>query len=315
MLFRIQRVHGYSAFYLHFSLRSDAITLSCREFFYWEKLSRRFVPGLEIQDVVSSAQDLNKRAISATLDSLGENVSDEVHAQRSAKTYHELLDKIGQLKLNANVSLKLTQMGMDLSGGVAERIVADLVSHAHDVDSFVRVDMEGSSYTQATIDMVRRLNQNAQSPGRVGIVIQSYLRRSEKDVDTLLSEGLRIRLCKGAYQEPAETAFPDKADVDRNYVHLTRQLLHSDIYHGLATHDEAIIRQTKQMVEVEGISRSSFEFQMLYGIRRDLQESLVKEGYRMRVYIPFGHEWYPYFMRRLAERPANAIFVAKNLVR
>jgi proline dehydrogenase len=226
-----------------------------------------------------------------------------------------MLDKIGELKLNANVSLKLTQMGMDLKGGIAERIVASLVDHAHDVDSFVRVDMEGSPYTQATIDMVRRLNQNAKSSGRVGVVIQSYLRRSESDIDTLLSEGIRIRLCKGAYQEPPEIAFPSKADVDKNYVLLSEKLLRSGIFHGLATHDEAIIQQTKKMVKAEGIPLNSFEFQMLYGIRRDLQESLVKEGYGMRVYIPFGHEWYPYFMRRLAERPANAIFIAKNLIR
>ena len=280
-----------------------------------KKLSRRFVPGLEIEDVVASAQDLNRRGISSTLDSLGENVSDEAHAQRSANTYHTMLDKIGELKLNANVSLKLTQMGMDLKGGIAERIVAGLVDHAHDVDSFVRVDMEGSPYTQATIDMVRRLNQKAKSSGRVGVVIQSYLRRSESDIDLLLSEGIRIRLCKGAYQESPEIAFPLKADVDKNYVHLSQKLLRSGVFHGLATHDEAIIDQTKKMVKAEGILPSSFEFQMLYGIRRDLQESLVKEGYGMRVYIPFGHEWYPYFMRRLAERPANAIFIAKNLIR
>jgi proline dehydrogenase len=280
-----------------------------------KKLSRRFVPGLEIEDVVASAQELNRKGISSTLDSLGENVSDEAHAERSANTYHLMLDKIGQIKLNANVSLKLTQMGMDLKGGIAERIVAGLVDHAHDVDSFVRVDMEGSPYTQATIDLVRRLNQNAKSSGRVGIVIQSYLRRSERDIDTLLSEGIRIRLCKGAYQEPAEIAFPSKADVDKNYVLLSEKLLRSGIFHGLATHDEAIIQQTKKMVKAADISPGSFEFQMLYGIRRDLQESLVKEGYGMRVYIPFGHEWYPYFMRRLAERPANAIFIAKNLVR
>jgi proline dehydrogenase len=280
-----------------------------------KKLSRRFVPGLEIEDVVASAQDLNRRGISSTLDSLGENVSDEAHAQRSANTYHTMLDKIGELKLNANVSLKLTQMGMDLKGGIAERIVAGLVDHAHDVDSLVRVDMEGSPYTQATIDMVRRLNQNAKSSGRVGIVIQSYLRRSESDIDLLLSEGIRIRLCKGAYQESPEIAFPLKSDVDKNYVLLSQKLLRSGIFHGLATHDESIIEQTKKMVKAEGISPNSFEFQMLYGIRRDLQESLVKEGYGMRVYIPFGHEWYPYFMRRLAERPANAIFIAKNLIR
>ena len=280
-----------------------------------QKLSRRFVPGLEIEDVIRSARELNRRDIAVTLDYLGENVTNEDHARRSAGTYHAMLDKIGELNLNANVSLKLTQMGIDLSDGIAERNVADLVDHAHDVGSFVRVDMEGSAYTQATIDLVRRLHQKAKSSGRVGIVIQSYLRRSEKDIDTLLREGIRIRLCKGAYREPPEIAFSDKADVDKNYLHLSRTLLHSGIFHGLATHDEMIIREIKKMAATEGISAHSFEFQMLYGIRRDLQESLVKDRYAMRVYIPFGHEWYPYFMRRLAERPANALFIAKNLIR
>ncbi len=280
-----------------------------------KKLSRRFVPGLEIEDAIASAQDSNRRGISATLDSLGENVTDEAHAQRSAKKYHVLLEQIGKLGLKANVSLKLTQMGMDLPGKVAQRIVSGLVQHAHEVDSFVRVDMEGSPYTQATIDLVRTLNQDAPAPGRVGIVIQSYLRRSEKDVQLLLNDGVRIRLCKGAYQEPADIAYPNKADVDSNYVRLTQILLHSGIFHGLATHDEAIIRQIRAMAEAQGISRDSFEFQMLYGIRRDLQHRLVEEGYGMRVYIPFGNEWYPYFMRRLAERPANVLFLVKNMIR
>jgi len=280
-----------------------------------KKLSRRFVPGLEIEDVVASAQDLNRRGISSTLDSLGENVSDEAHAQRSAKTYHTMLDKIGELKLNANVSLKLTQMGMDLKGGIAERIVAGLVDHAHDVDSFVRVDMEGSPYTQATIDMVRRLNQNAKSSGRVGIVIQSYLRRSESDIEDLCGQSIPVRLCKGAYKEPSDVAFPDKHDVDRNYVRLMTKLLESGTYPAIASHDERIISQAVQYVKEQNITPDRFEFQMLYGIRRDLQRRLVAEGYRLRLYVPYGDAWYPYFMRRLAERPANVLFLVRNLLK
>jgi proline dehydrogenase len=200
-------------------------------------------------------------------------------------------------------------MGMDLDPSLAESVVRDLTAHAVQANSFVRVDMEGSPYTQATIDLVRRVHSLPDNRGRIGTVIQAYLFRSEADIKTLTADGIRIRLCKGAYKEPAELAFPAKKDVDANYIKLTRQL------HGLATHDEAIIRDTKRFVDENKISRDSFEFQMLYGIRRDLQHALVKEGFRMRVYIPFGPEWYPYFMRRLAERPANAIFIAKQFFR
>jgi proline dehydrogenase len=224
-----------------------------------------------------------------------------------------LLDAIGERRLNANASVKLTQMGMDLSPVLAEEIVAELVEHAAAVDTFLRVDMEGSPYTQATLDMVYRLH--ARWPGRVGVVIQSYLYRSAADVEKLLSEGIRIRLCKGAYQEPAELAYPEKKDVDANYVRLMERLLVSGVFHGIATHDEAMIEATKRFVAERGIDRESFEFQMLYGVRRDLQRQLVKDGYRMRVYVPFGTEWYPYFMRRLAERPANVLFLAKNFFR
>jgi proline dehydrogenase len=175
--------------------------------------------------------------------------------------------------------------------------------------------MEGSPYTQKTLDLVHDLHARPGHQGRVGTVIQAYLFRSEKDVQDLLAKGIRIRLCKGAYKEPPGIAFQDKADVDKNYVHLTKMLLKSGIYHGIATHDEKIIVQTKEFAIREKIDRASFEFQMLYGIRRDLQEQLVKDGWRMRVYVPFGTEWYPYFMRRLAERPANALFIAKNLLR
>jgi proline dehydrogenase len=268
---------------------------------------------MEIQDVVRAAKELADLGIASTLDSLGENVTTPGEARRSGEVYHRLLDAIESQKLNANVSLKLTQMGMDLDPGLAEEIVAELVQHAVAANTFVRVDMEGSQYTQATIDMVRRIHALPGNRGHVGVVIQAYLYRSAQDIRTLTGEGIRIRLCKGAYKEPASLAFPEKKDVDANFVKLMQLLLTSGLYHGIATHDEQMIAATKQFVREHGLDPRSFEFQMLYGIRRDLQRSLVKEGFPMRVYVPFGTEWYPYFMRRLAERPANALFIAKNL--
>ncbi len=279
------------------------------------RMSSRFVAGMELPDVLRAAESLNSRGIAATLDSLGENVSTPEEAKHSAEIYHRLLDAIQQGKLNANVSVKLTQMGMDLEPGVAEGIVSGLVDHAVAANTFVRVDMEGSEYTQATIDMVRRLHAVPANRGHVGIVIQAYLFRSEKDAADLTADGIRIRLCKGAYKEPPAVAFPAKSDVDANFLKITRQLLVSGVFHGLATHDEAMIDATKKFVAEKGIEKSSFEFQMLYGVRRDLQKSLVDEGYGMRVYVPFGAEWYPYFMRRLAERPANVLFIARNMLK
>ena len=277
------------------------------------RVSSRFVAGLDVPDVLSATRALNREGVAATLDSLGENVRTPQEAEASAAIYHQMLDAIGEQRLDANVSVKLTQMGMDLGVGVAEGIVAGLVEHAQRVGTFVRVDMEGSAYTQATLDMVVRLHRLY--PGSVGVVIQAYLRRSAADVAMLLHEGIRIRLCKGAYQEPQELAFPAKEDVDANYVRLTETLLTSGLFHGIATHDPAMIEATRKIAREQGIDPAAFEFQMLYGIRRDLQHSLVKEGYGMRIYVPFGHEWYPYFMRRLAERPANVLFLARNFFR
>ena len=279
------------------------------------RMSSRFVAGMTVDEVLRSAESLQKSGIASTLDSLGENVSTPAEAHHSADIYHRLLDAIQTRKLDANVSLKLTQMGMDLDPGLAEEIVAELVDHAVAADTFVRVDMEGSEYTQATIDMVRRLHARPGNSGHVGVVIQSYLYRSEDDIRTLTAEGIRIRLCKGAYKEPANLAFPEKKDVDANYMKLMQQLLTSGVYHGMATHDEQMIDAAKKFVREHAVDPASFEFQMLYGIRRDLQKSLVREGFRMRIYVPFGAEWYPYFMRRLAERPANALFIAKNLLK
>jgi proline dehydrogenase len=279
------------------------------------RMSSRFVAGFRIEDALAAAATLGSQGLAVTLDSLGENVTTPDHARQSAQVYHWLLDAIPQSKLDANISLKLTQMGMDLSPDLAFEIVSGLVDHAVQANSFVRVDMEGSAYTQATIDLVRKLHSVPANRGRVGIVIQSYLRRSADDVATLLSDHIRIRLCKGAYQEPPDVAFPDKKDVDRSFVALTETLLKSGVFHGIATHDPAMIAATKDFASSQRIDPASFEFQMLYGVRRDLQRSLVQEGYKVRVYVPFGEEWYPYFMRRLAERPANVLFIARNMLR
>jgi len=279
------------------------------------RMSSRFVAGFRIEDAMAAAHALGSQGLAVTLDSLGENVATPDQARQAAQVYHWLLDAIAPSQLDANVSLKLTQMGMDLSPALAEEIVAGLVQHASIIGSFVRVDMEGTAYTQATIDMVRRLHAKPEFRGHVGIVIQAYLRRSADDIAALLSDGIRIRLCKGAYKEPPDLAFPDKADVDRNYIALMQMLLPSGVFHGIATHDPAMIQATKRFAREQKIGLSTFEFQMLYGIRRDLQRSLVQEGYRVRVYVPFGDEWYPYFMRRLAERPANVLFLARNFFR
>ena len=219
--------------------------------------------------------------------------------------------------LNANVSLKLTHMGLDVDEQLARDLVTGLVAKAAAMQppNFVRVDMEGSPYTQRTLDFVHELHRMPGHAGVVGAVIQSYMRRAESDIEKLLAERIRIRLCKGAYKEPDEIAFQKKSEVDANYVRLMKVLMKSGVYHGLATHDEKIIQQAMSFAAQEHIPPDAFEFQMLYGIRRDLQRRLVREGWRMRVYIPFGTEWYPYFMRRLAERPANAFFLARNLFR
>jgi proline dehydrogenase len=279
------------------------------------RMSSRFVAGFRIEDALAATTNLTNQGLSVTLDSLGENVTTPAQARQSAQAYHWLLDAIAQSKLDANISLKLTQMGVDLGLDLATGIVSSLVDHAVQANSFVRIDMEGTAYTQATIDLVRQLHAKPENRGHVGIVIQAYLRRSADDVSTLLRDGIRIRLCKGAYQEPPDLAFPDKKDVDASFVALTKVLLKSGVFHGIATHDPAMIAATRDFARAERIDPKTFEFQMLYGVRRDLQRSLVQEGYRVRVYVPFGDEWYPYFMRRLAERPANVLFLARNFFR
>jgi proline dehydrogenase len=281
------------------------------------KLSSRFVAGTGVDDALRVTRSLNAAGMSVSIDNLGENVTNADEARASAQLYHDLLDEIATLKVDANISLKLTHMGLDVDETLARNLVSGLVAKAAAMSppNFVRVDMEGSPYTQRTLDFVRELHGQPGHQGRVGTVIQSYMHRAEEDVEKLLAEGIRIRLCKGAYKEPPEIAFQKKSEVDANYVKLMKILMKSGIYHGLATHDARIIKQAQIFAKREKISHDAFEFQMLHGIRRDLQQGLVRNGWRMRVYIPFGTEWYPYFMRRLAERPANAFFLARNLIR
>lgn len=279
------------------------------------RLSSRFVAGMEIEDALRVAEALNKEGMTVTLDSLGESVTSEEAAHAAAEVYHKLLDAIAERKLNANVSLKLTQMGLGLSPALAESIAENVAQHAAHTSSFVRIDMEDSPLTTVTMEIVERLHAKPELRGAIGIVIQAYLFRSEKDIEDLIANGIRVRLCKGAYDEPAAVAFPRKADVDSSYVRLSRMLLDSGVYHGFATHDEAMVAAVKSYAKERGIDPSRFEFQMLYGVRRDLQRRLAQEGYNVRVYVPFGHDWYPYNMRRLAERPANVLFLAKNFFR
>jgi proline dehydrogenase len=281
------------------------------------RVSGRFVAGTEIADAVRATQAINRAGMSVSIDNLGENVTNPDEARHSGQLYQQILEAIAANQLNANISLKLTHMGLDVDERLAREIVSGLVAKAAAMNppGFVRVDMEGSPYTQRTLDFVHELHRMPGNANSVGTVIQSYLKRSESDVEKLLAERIRIRLCKGAYKESAEIAFAAKSDVDANYVKLMKILMKSGIYHGLATHDENIIHQAQAFATAEKLSRDSFEFQMLYGIRRDLQRKLARDGWRVRVYIPFGSEWYPYFMRRLGERPANVLFIARNFFR
>jgi len=304
------------AFFIHLSenrpLRNFAERSSLGQ-----RLSDRFVAGTEVADAVRVTEAVNRAGMTVSIDNLGENVSNADEARTSAELYHQILDAIAANGLEANISLKLTHMGLDVDEKLARDQVRGLVTKAASMSppGFVRVDMEGSPYTQRTLDLVHELHRLPGNGNSVGAVIQAYLRRSEKDVEKLLSEQIRIRLCKGAYREAASIAFEHKSEVDRNYIKLMKILMKSGTYHGLATHDERIIREAEAFARREKIPPDAFEFQMLYGIRRDLQHSLVRAGWRMRVYVPFGTEWYPYFMRRLGERPANVFFLARNLLR
>jgi proline dehydrogenase len=301
-------------------LRATLLKLSdSKGFAHWvtsngttRRMSHRFVAGETLDEAIEACRASIDAGMATTLDCLGENVSTTAGAQKARDTYLEIFDRIAKEKLNANVSCKLTQLGLDLSVEFCEGLVLSIAERAAAYDSFLRIDMEGSVYTQRTVELVKRVR--AQSPS-VGTVIQAYLYRSESDLVDLLSYGCRIRLCKGAYKEPQEVAYQRKSEVDANFVKLMRLLLPSGFYHGIATHDPRMIAETIRWAAEKKISKDDFEFQMLYGVRTDLQRMLVRDGYRVRVYVPYGQEWFPYFMRRLAERPANVGFFVRNFFR
>lgn len=274
---------------------------------------RRFVAGETIDDAIAVTRRLNEEGATATLDYLGESVSSRAEASESARVYLDLLKRIVEEGVRANVSLKLTQMGQDIDEGFLRENLGPVLDFAREHEVFVRFDMESSAYTQRTIDFFRGLWDEGYQ--NVGIVIQAYLYRSEDDIRMANELQARVRLCKGAYKEPESVAFPSKRDVDRNFVELMKLLLAEGRYPGIATHDDAMIRATIDFARWEGIPNSAYEFQMLYGIRRDLQQQLLADGYGLRVYVPFGEAWYPYLMRRLAERPANLFFVLNSVVR
>ena len=276
--------------------------------------ANRFVAGETLDTALAAVKQLNAQGITATLDLLGESVRNEAEARESARAYIEILDRIQEERLDANASVKLTAMGLDISEDLCVSNMQNILDRAHELKTFVRLDMESSDYTQKTLDLFyERLYPTYR--GNVGIVLQSYLYRTETDIEDANKAGARVRLCKGAYKEPASVAYPEKKDVDDNYVRCMRTLLSDGHYPGIATHDEAMVDATKRFARESGIASDRFEFQMLYGVRRDLQLRLVREGYRMRVYVPFGTQWYPYLMRRLAERPANVAFITGNIMR
>jgi proline dehydrogenase len=274
--------------------------------------ARRFVPGEDIVPALEAARNCNRDGMSVSLDHLGENVLSRESAERACASYTGALDRIAVANLAANVSLKLTHVGLDLGEEFCREQLRKVTRRAAELHNFVRVDMEGSAYTDRTLRIVTQARAETVA---VGTVIQAYLYRSEQDICDLLRIGCGIRLVKGAYKEPSQIAFPRKQDVDANYVKLMKILLSSGIDHALATHDPKMIEAAVRFAAGQGIAKDKFEFQMLYGIRTDLQSRLVDQGYRVRIYIPFGQDWFPYFMRRLAERPANLLFFVRNLIR
>lgn len=276
------------------------------------RYAHRFIAGETMLEAITTVQELNKKGIFATVNYLGEHVATADGARRVMRVYLDLLDRIAKDRLDAHVSLKLSQLGLDIDPAQCARLLNIIVQHAARYDTFVRVDMESSAYTQQTLDIVCRVREHCPA---VGVVIQAYLYRSSKDVDELLRRECRIRLCKGAYRESPEFAHQQKNNVDANFIFLMQKLLQGSAYHGIATHDSEMIAETIGFADATGISKDAFEFQMLYGIRRGLQKELVERGYNVRVYVPFGSEWFPYFMRRLAERPANLWFFLRNALR
>lgn len=275
-------------------------------------ITRRFVAGEELDEAIEATRVLNGQGLHVSLDHLGENVSDEQEARATAQGYMEILDRIKANGVDANISIKLTALGLDISADLCEQNLNQILEYAQQFPIFVRIDMEGSAYTERTVETTLRLHERFE---HVGTVIQSCLYRSRKDVEQLIAQGVRVRLVKGAYKEPKSVAFQNKSEVDHNYVRLMTMLLQKGNYPALATHDEAMINAACKYAHDNGIGQDAFEFQMLYGIRRDLQERLVQKGYHVRVYVPYGSQWYPYLMRRMAERPANLMFVVSNAAR
>lgn len=276
------------------------------------KLPQRFIAGETLEDALASIRRLNRAGFDVTLDHLGESVTKPEDAEATCRGYLDVLDRLQNEGLRANISIKLTALGLALDESITLRHLATLVERARQYRTFVRIDMEGSAYTESTLRVFRLANAPRDL---LGIVIQAYLYRSEKDVDDLVATGARVRLVKGAYNEPAEIAFAKKADADANFVKLMQKLLGSGAYHAIATHDPAMIAATRDFARAHNIGPDRFEFQMLYGVGRRLQRQLLQQGYRVRIYVPYGHQWYPYFMRRLAERPANLLFLLRSLLR
>ncbi|MEK6282234.1 MAG: proline dehydrogenase family protein [Acidobacteriota bacterium] len=297
-LIYLSRHEGLKDFAAHFKL--------------FKRLTTRFVAGESIDEAVAAIKELNAEGCSASFDHLNESVGSPAEASAEVGEYLHILARIDETGINSNVSIKLTQFGLELDPELTYRNARTVVEDAARRGNFVRVDMEASKVTQVTLDIFKRLRAEF-GLNDVGIVLQSYLRRTYADAEEMVKLPARIRICKGAYNEPPEVAFPDKKDTDQNYIRVMQLLLSSGIYHGIATHDPKMIEATIDYANSHGIGKEAFEFQMLYGVRRDLQRQLAKDGYNMRVYVPYGKHWYPYFMRRLAERPANIWFVLKNI--
>src|SRR2546421_6869943 len=294
--------------------RQEGLKEFATRFSLFKKLTTRFIAGETTDEAVAAIREINARGCSASFDHLNESVGSVEATKEEVGEYLHLLELIDQTGINSNVSIKLTQFGLEIDPDLAYQNARSIVEDAARRGNFVRIDMEGSNVTQATLDVFNRLRSEF-GLNDVGIVLQSYLRRTMDDARELLKIPARIRLCKGAYNEPPEVAYPDKKDVDDNYVRVMQLLLSSGVYHGIATHDPKMIGATIDFAQREGVARDAFEFQMLYGIRRDLQEQLARDGYGMRVDVPYGKHWYPYFMRRLPERPANIWFVLKNFLK
>ncbi len=294
--------------------RKEGLKDFATNFGFFKKLTTRFVAGDNIDETIPYIRQINSENATASFDHLNESVGSAAEAEHEVAEYLNILAKIDETKIRSNVSIKLTQFGLGLDPELAYRNARRVVEEAHQRGNFVRVDMEDSSVTQVTIDIFKRLRAEF-GLNDVGIVLQSYLYRTLADAQELVKLPARIRICKGAYSEPPEVAFPDKKDVDANYVKVMQLLLSSGTYHGIATHDPKTIDATIDFATREGIGKEKYEFQMLYGIRRDLQHQLARDGFNIRIYVPYGKHWYPYFMRRLAERPANVWFVMKNLVK